>query len=121
MLKSSTDIDTAALSWDLRHEFDAMECNFHRGGRARSSQYILFSLLTTKIDYIECAIWVMFMGGIFATGELRSWYRQEVKFYGGVTQDSWANIRSVLEKYLWNPEVCEELCLQFYMATGALK
>ena len=98
--RSPDEGSTLALSEELKQDLSILGGHFHD-------------------DYMETVIWLGYMGGVLASGDLRTWYLNQVKYLEGYSQRDWDQVRSILKKFLWSPDVCEEPCHEFYQDSAA--
>ncbi|KAL9604136.1 MAG: hypothetical protein Q9219_000724 [cf. Caloplaca sp. 3 TL-2023] len=67
----------------------------------------VFSLLYHGCSNRLCLIlWILYCGGVFATGPLRTWYADKINSVSGGTGKDWTRTKEILKYFAWDEDAC---------------
>lgn len=91
------DADTEDLTQQLQQEILSLKNNRH-----------IFGLLYYGCSNRLCLIlWMLYCGGINATGSIRAWHTEHIRTVYVQYQMTWGRTKSILRKFAFDDRACE--------------
>ena len=69
---------------------------------------------TMHASKVSLLIWIVYVGGSSASGNVRTWYIASARIVGGLLNRSWGDVKKILQDHIWTGRL-EELYYKFWL------